>query len=158
MSDEVRINGLQISWSSLKLKIDGTPYSGVTSIEYADGLETAYAYGMGRDHAPRGMTAGKYTPEPLVLTVATSTSKAIREDLAGKAQPGRGYGSVSVPIIIQYIEPDDAVVTVEALDARLVKVEASNEEGPDALNEKLTFMPMRLVRDGLSLHATERTA
>lgn len=158
MSDEVRINGIQLSWSSVKLKLDGTPYAGITAIEYADGIEAAHTYGMGRDHAPRGMTAGKYTPEDFVITCYASTAKAIRADLASKAQPGRGYGSVRVPIILQYIEPDDAVVTVEALEARLVKNEASNEEGPDGLSEKLTFKVMRYVRDGLSLHATERSA
>lgn len=152
MADEVRINGLQISWASVKLKIDGVAYSGITSVEYADGRETALTYGMGRHHAPRGQTSGKYTPDPFTINCYTSTAKAIRADLAAKAAPGRGIGSVSVPIILQYIEPDDAVVTVEALDARLVKNEASNEEGPDGLTEKLTFQPMRIKRDGVALY------
>lgn len=158
MSDEVRINGNQLGWGSAKLKIEGTPYTGITAIEYNDGVEVSHAYGMGVDHAPRGMTAGKYTPEPFVLTCWASTAKAIRADIAARAQPGRGLSSVRSSIILQYIEPDDAVVTVEVIDARLVKNEASNEESPDGLSEKLTFAVMRYVRDGHSLHATERTA
>lgn len=155
MSDEARINGLQISWASLRLKIRGELYSGITSIDYADSRERAYTYGMGRHHAPRGRTAGKYTVEPMVMTVYPSTAKAIIEDLAGQAEAGRGYGSVSVPIVLQYIEQDDAVITVEFEDCALTKVENSHEEGPEGLNGKLTWMPMRILRDGLALFDSE---
>lgn len=151
MADETRINGNQISWPSLSLKIDGTPYSGITAIEFGDGRERAYAYGMGRHHAPRGRTAGKYVPEPFVITCWKSTAKAIRDDLAAKAGSGKGYGSVEVPIVLQYVEPDDAVITVEAQQCVLVKEENSDEEGPEGLNSKLTFMPMRYVRDGKAI-------
>jgi hypothetical protein len=153
MGDTVRVNGVQISWSSVKLKIGGTPYTGITAVEYADGVEKSYAYGMGRHHAPRGITRGKYTPEPFVLTAWASTAKAIREDLNAKAS-GRGISNVPVAIVLQYVEKDDAVITIEALDARLTKNEASNEEGPDALSEKLTFMPMRIKRNGVALYDT----
>lgn len=151
--DSVRINGVQISWPSAKIKIDGAPYRGITSVDYADGVEKTYAYGMGRHHAPRGRTLGKYTPELLVITCWTSTAETIRKGLAQKAG-GRGISSVSVPIVLQFIEKDDAIITIEALDSTLVKNEASNEEGPDALAEKLSFMPMRLLRNGVALYDT----
>lgn len=153
MGDTVRVNGVQISWSSVKLKIAGTPYSGITAVEYADGVEKAFAYGMGRHHAPRGVTRGKYTPEPFVLTCWASTAQAIRSDLNAKAG-ARGISNVPVAIVLQYVEKDDAVITIEALDATLTKNEASNEEGPDALSEKLTFLPMRIKRNGVALYDT----
>lgn len=153
MADSVRINGLQISWASVKLKIDGEPYSGVTAVEYADGIELSYAYGMARHHAPRGRTAGRYTPEPMVITAFMATSKAIQQALASRAG-GRGVSTVEVPIVLQYIEKDDAVITIEALSSRLVKIEGGAEESPDATTEKLTFMPMRYLRDGVALHDT----
>ncbi|AKF06078.1 hypothetical protein [Sandaracinus amylolyticus] len=153
MGDTVRINGVQISWSSVKLKIAGQPYSGIKSIEYADGVETSLSYGMGKHHAPRGSTRGKYVPEPFVLDCFTSTAKAIREDL-NKLAGRRGIANVPVAIILQYVEPDDAVITVEALDAKLTKNESSHEEGPDALSEKLSFQPMRIKRNGIALYDT----
>lgn len=149
--DAARVNGNLIDWGSLKFKMDGTPYSGITGIEYADGRERAYAHGIGRHRTPRGRTAGKYQPEPLVVTCWSSTAKAIRADLAAKASDKKSYGNVEVPIIVQYIEPDDAEITVEAIGCVLVKDESSDEEGPEGLNVKLTFSPMRLIRDGLSL-------
>lgn len=151
--DSVRINGLQIGWASVKLKINGNPYRGVTAIEYADGVEAAYAYGTGRHYAPRGTTAGKYTPEPFVITAYKSTAGAIRKDLNEQAN-GRGVSSVIVPIVLQYVEKDDAVITVEALGSRLVKNEGSDEESPEALTEKLTFMPTRYKRNGIALYDT----
>lgn len=151
--DTVRVNGNQIAWSSVKLKIAGASYYGFTSIEYADGVEKTYAYGMGRHHAPRGITRGKYTPEPLVITMFTSSAGALRKDLADKAG-SRGIANQPVAIMLQYVEPDDAVVSVEFLDARLVKNESSNEESAEALSEKLTFMPMRIKRNGIALYDT----
>jgi len=152
MSDAQRVNGNQISWGSLSLKIDGTPYSGITAVEYSDGRERALAYGMGRHHGPRGRTSGKYTPEPLVITCWESTAKEIRDDLMSKASDGRSFGNAVVPIIVQYVEPDDAVVTVDAQECVLVKIESSNEEGPEGLDKKLTFSVMRYVYDGGTLY------
>lgn len=152
MSDALRVNGNQLDWGSGKFKIDGALYSGVTAIEYSDGLEVGLAYGMGRHHGPRGRTAGKYTPEPLVVTCWESTAKSIRDDLALKAPDGRSFGRVVVPITVQYIEADDAIVTVDAQECRLVKIETSHEEGPEGLQKKLTFSVMRYVYDGLTLY------
>lgn len=156
MADATRVNGNQISWSSLRIKINDIPYSGITGIDYTDGRERAYAYGTGRHHAPRGKTAGKYTPEPCVITCWKSTAQAIRKDLAAQAADGVSYGNVVFPIVVQWIEPDDSVITDEILECHLTKNEQSTEEGPEGPNEKLTFMPMRIVRNGLALFdATE---
>lgn len=151
MADSTRVNGNQISWSSLIFKIDGESYTGITSIGYADAIETAKAYGMGRHHAPRGRSAGKYTPEPLTLTCWKSTAQAIREQLAARSPSGTSYGRAVVPITLQYVETDDSTVTVEFDEARLVKCTSSNEEGPDGLAEDLEFDVMLIRRNGLVL-------
>lgn len=153
MSDATRINGTQISWASLSFKLNGQRYYGITAIEGAtDSRERAYAYGSGRHHAPRGITAGKYTPEPLVITCWKSTAKAIRTDVAARSSDGVSYGSVTDnQIVVQYIEPSDALVTIEVQDCTITKIEASDEEGAEGLSEKITFMPMRIIRDGLTL-------
>lgn len=151
MADSVRINGNQISWSSAKLTINGERYTGIASISYADALEVSKAYGMGRSHAPRGRSAGKYTPDPLTMRAWKSTAQAIREQLAALSPSGTSYGRVAVPIVLQYVEPDDAVITVEFDAARLVKCTASNEEGADNLAEDLEWDVMLIRRNGLVL-------
>lgn len=149
MADAARVNGNLISWGSFEIKIDDEPYSGVTAVDYNHSRERAYAYGTGRHHSPRGRTAGKYTPEPLVITCWKSTAKAIRERLKAAASDGRSYGNAIVGIVLQYIEEDDDTVTVDAQECVLTKEEMSDEEGPEGLNEKLTFMPMRyVINDG----------
>lgn len=151
MADAVRINGLQISWSSAKLTINGESYTGITSIGYADSLEVTKAYGMGRHHGPRGRSAGKYSAEPLTMRAWKSTAQAIRDQLAALSPSGTSYGRAVVPIVLQYIEPDDAVITVEFEECRLVKCTSSNEEGADALAEDLEWDVMRIRRNGLVL-------
>lgn len=151
MADSVRINGNQISWSSCKLTIDGEIYTGITSIGYADALEVSKSYGMGRSHAPRGRSAGKYTPDPLTMRAWKSTAQAIREQLAALSPSGTSYGRPEVTIVLQYVEPDDAVITVEFDGARLVKCTSSNEEGPDGLAEDLEWDVMAIRRNGLTL-------
>jgi hypothetical protein len=150
MADATRINGKQISWPSLKLTIGGESFTGVTSIGYADSLEVVKAYGMGRSHGPRGRSAGKYSVEPLTMTVWASTAQAIRALLAEQSPTGAIGGAV-VPIVLQYVEPDDTTITVEFEDARYTKATIANEEGADALSEDLEFDVMRIRRNGLTL-------
>jgi hypothetical protein len=155
MSDQLRVNGLQIGWASAKLAIDGETFHGVTSIGYADSLEVAKAYGMGRHHSPRGRSIGKYSTEPLTMTMWKSSAQELRRLLAEKSGQQGGssssYGRAVVPIVLQYIEPDDATITVEFEDCRYVKATASNEEGAEALKEDVEFDVMRIRRNGLTL-------
>jgi hypothetical protein len=154
MSDSARVNGNLIGWDSLKFKINSSPYTGITAIEYGDAMEIAPQYGMGRSHAPRGTTAGKYSAKPFVLTCSTATARAIRADLANQAGR-RGLSYPRVPIDLQYAEEDDGpTIHVEGHEARLVENEGSHDEGPDGLTEKLTFQPRRLLRDGQALYDT----
>lgn len=157
MSDTTRINGNQISWASVKLTINSERYSGITAIEFSDAVEKALAYGTGRHHAPRGRTVGKYVPEPMVITCWKSTSAAVQRDLNNVAGR-RGLASVSVPIVLQYIEADDSTITVEAQGAALVKIEDSDEESSEGLQEKLTFSVMRYLRNGIALFDTSEEA
>jgi hypothetical protein len=150
MADQVRVNGNQISWSSAKLTIDGETFYGVTSIGYADSLEVAKAYGMGRHHAPRGRSAGKYSTEPLTMTMWKSSAQELRAFLAARSPTG-SYGRAVVPIVLQYIEEDDSTITVEFEECRYVKATASNEEGAEALKEDVEFDVMLIRRNGLTL-------
>lgn len=152
MADAARINGLQISFSSIKLKVDGEPFTGFTSIKYDDGIETQYSYGSGRARKPRGRTGGKYMPEPLVITMAKSSAQTLRAQLAASSPTGKSYGMVEVPIVLQYIEPDDATITVEFDRARYVKTSASNEDSADPSNEEITFSVMGIKRNGLVIY------
>ena len=151
MSDEIRINGIAHSWGSVKLKVDGERFSGVSSISYSDKLETAFGYGMGKSHKPRAQSRGKYSAEQVVMKVQTSTAQAIRDKLTDRSGTD-AYGTVVVPIVLQYLEPDDTAMTVEFEDCRLVEVGASNEEGADVLTEELKWSTFGIRRNGKTLY------
>ncbi len=151
MSDEIRINGIAHSWGSTKLKIDGERYSGVMSISYSDKLETAFGYGMGQAHRPRAQSRGKYSAEQVVMKVQTSTAQAIRDMLADRGD-GTSYGVVTVPIVLQYLEPDDEPITVEFEECRLVEDGSSDEEGGDVLTVEIKWSTFGIIRNGKTLY------
>lgn len=153
MGDAARVNGVQFGWSSLKLKIDGEPFTGIKSIDYGDSVEQGLAYGMGRHFAPRGRTRGKYVPDPLVIEAFEASAQEI-ENLLDKKAGGRGIANVPVTIVIQFIERDETPVTVEALECTFVKNEVALAEGPDPSTRKITFQPMRYRRNGVALYDT----
>lgn len=54
--DVFRRNGEEIVWASQTLKVDDDEFFGATGIDYEEKLERAFARGLGRDQAPRGIT------------------------------------------------------------------------------------------------------
>ena len=94
MSDPIRVNENQHSWGSIILKLDYEPFTGFTAIAFADKRERVKAYGMGRHHAPRGRSRGKYTIEPVKLTGWKGSVAIFREQLAARSVDGSSYGDV----------------------------------------------------------------
>lgn len=151
MADEIRINGIAHSWGSTKLKIDGERYTGISSISYSDKLETSFGYGMGKSHKPRAQSRGKYSAEQVTMKCHTSTAQAIRDTLADKSD-GVSYGIANVPIVLQYLEPDDTPITVEFEECRLVEDGSSDEEGSDVLTVELKWTTFGIRRNGKTLY------
>jgi hypothetical protein len=151
MADEVRINGNLQSWGSISVKLDNERYHGFTKLSYGDSRERAKGYGMGRHHAPRGRTSGKYATEPVVLGGPKSTVQALRDALAAKSSSGTSYGDVEFEIVAQFIEPDDTPMTVELSRCVVTKDSSSHEEGPDPLVDELEIDTMLIRRNGKTL-------
>jgi hypothetical protein len=150
MSDDVRINGNMYSWASVVLKVDGERFFGITSISYADALERVKGYGMGRHHAPRGRSAGKYTIEAVTVKMEKKSSRDLRAALAARATDGRSFGTVEFEIVVQYAEGTAAHTdTIER--CRWAKTSASHEEAPDPLYDEVEFDAMAIRWDGKTL-------
>lgn len=151
MSDEIRVNGNVHSWGSIVLKIGDDRFFGFNQIGYADGRERSKVYGMGRHHAPRGRTRGKYTVEPVTLRGPKGTVQQLRDMLAQQAG-GSSYGDVEFEITVQYIEEDDTPITDVLEGCVWSKNSASHEEGPDALVDEIEADCMRIRRNDLVLY------
>jgi hypothetical protein len=151
MADEIRVNGNQHSWGSIVCKVGGERFHGFTAIKFADSRERVKAYGMGRHHAPRGRSRGKYAVEPVALTGWKSSLQALREALAAQAADKASYGNVVFQIVVQYVEPGEKPITVELEDCVWSKNTSADEEGPDPLKEEIEIDCMRIRRNGLVL-------
>ncbi len=152
MADQLRINGVQHSWSSTKLKIEGETFTGITAINYGDALTPTKAYGMGRAHAPRGRTRGKYEPDPIEMTLFKGTAEELRTKLAELSESGTSYGIVEFQMVLQFVENDDTPCTIEFIDCRVSADKSSNEENPDPSVENWTLDVMRILRNGKALY------
>jgi hypothetical protein len=152
MADKLRVNGNIVSWGSVVVKINGERFHGFTGISFSDKRERVKQYGMGKHHAPRGRSRGKYTVEPVKLAGPKSTFKAMRTALAALSEDGLSYGDVEFQIVLQYIEADgDESQTIELVDAVWMSNTSNDEESPDPLKEECEFDIMKILRDGMTL-------
>jgi len=151
MADQINVNGNQLSWGSISARVNGIPYYGFTSISYADQRERVHAYGLGRHHAPRGRSRGKYTVEPVGLTGWKSSVQDLRQALASFSG-GVTYGDTEFQLIVQYVDIADTPITVLLERCVWRKSSASDEEGPDPLSEDVEIDCLRIRRNGLVLY------
>lgn len=150
MADELRVNGNLYGWGSIVAKVDGERFYGIASINYGDKLERAKSYGMGRHHAPRGRTPGKYSTEPVAVKMEKKTAQEMRATLAKKSASGTSYGAVEFEIVVQFIEGTD--VQTDVLERCTWAGDASkNEESPDPLYDEVELDCMLIRRNGLVL-------
>jgi hypothetical protein len=151
MGDEVRVNNNLYSWGSIKLKVAGELFHGFTSVSYADKRERVKAYGMGRHHAPRGRSNGKYSTDPVKLAGPKSTMQALRASLAALAPDRRSYGDVEFMIVVQYVEPGENPLHVEIGRCVLTGNTTTDEENADPKSEEVEIDCMWITRNGLTL-------
>lgn len=151
MADAIRVNGNQHSWGSIIIKVDGDVFYGFTAMSHGEKRERTKAYGMGRHHAPRGRSRGKYSTENGKITGWKSSVQALREALAAKSKDGKSYGDVVFQVVAQYVEDDDSPITEELVDCVWVADSTSHDESPDPLKEDFEVDYMYAKRNGLSL-------
>lgn len=153
--DEIRVNGNQLSWGSITVKIGNERVYGLTSVGYGEKLEVVLTYGMGKAHAPRGRTRGKYVPEPLKLGGAKSTIQSIRDKL--KAQSGsNSYGITEFEVVIQHFESEETPIQVEAHRCRYVGTTVQDEESADPSKEEIECSVMSYAINGATLFEVDQ--
>ncbi len=157
MAFDIKINGNQYTWASIKARIDGEVITGFTAIDYSDALERELLYGAGG--MPFGRPKGKYVPDKVKLTTFKGQGAKLRKALAAKSANGKTFSGVSFPIVVQFIETvtqdggqsTEVTTTDELVDCQIDGVSAKNAEGTDASVEEFTLSIMGIKRDGLTL-------
>jgi hypothetical protein len=151
MADNIRVNGNAISWGSITLKIGNEKYHGFNLLNYGDKRTRTKGYGMGKHHAPRSRSRGKYETDPVKLRGPKSTIEAVRAALAFSSVDGRSYGDTECLIVSEYVEADETPMLVELHRCVVVADTSNHEENPDPLMDELEFDTMKVVRNGRTL-------
>lgn len=151
MSDQIRVNENQLSWGSIKVKIAGELYTGFFSLTYGDKRERVKAYGMGRHHAPRGRSRGKYTVDPVKIGGYRSSVQAVREALAAQSRDGLSYGDTECQIVATYFEADEIPIIAEINRCVWVSSTVTDSEDAENLKEEIEFDALLVRRNGLVL-------
>jgi hypothetical protein len=149
-SDEARVNGNVVSWSSIVWKIDGVRYYGFTQIGWDESRERALAYGQNRAHKPIGRSAGKYTPSPVKITVHAHTAKKIKQQFA-EADGSNSFGNAGLPMTLGIAEGQRSGL-FEFEDCAFVKSTPAFEEKVEGQMEEIELSTMGIVTDGLTLY------
>lgn len=151
MSDKIRVNGNIYSWGSISLKVADEDFSGFTSISYGDKRTRTKIWGQGKHQAPRGRSRGKYETTEGKMKGPKSTIQALREKLASLSADGVSYGDVEFMVVVNYVEADEAPITVELFQCVISTQDSSEEENPDPLQEEIGLDYMVIKRNGLVL-------
>lgn len=147
----IGVNGNDYDWGSITFKTGNQIFDAFTKISYGDKRTRTKGYGAGKHRAPTHRGRGKYEIDPVKVTGYTYELQAFRAALAAEASDGVSYGNVEFEIIVQY-EENGVLHQVEI--ERCVWFEdaaAHDESSTDPLTEEVSFDPMRLSRDGLTL-------
>lgn len=139
-------NGNEYSWTSYKLRIDGTEITDIKGIGYAheiEGRDPVY----GASPVPRGRTAGRYKPGDAKITFYRSGWAAFL------ASAGTNYGKRRFTVVHQWIEDGD-VHTAKLEDACIMGEDHSAEEGTDPSEVEVKIGFLRCFQDGKELVAS----
>lgn len=150
MADQVRINKNIVSWGSIKVKCAGETFHGFDMLAYGDRRTRTKHYGMGRHHAPRARTSGKYEVDVVKLRGPKGTVQALRQKLAD-AGDGTSYGNTPCQVIAEFVEADDTPMLVEIEDCVICSDTSSHEENTDPLKDEIELDAMMIRRNGLTL-------
>ena len=134
--DVFRRNGYELSWASASAKIENDEFFGFTGVDYEEKLERAFARGLGKDGAPRGVTRGQYSVEGSSIKMYKSSALALIEKLAQKSKNGKSYGSVPFYFTLQYVE-DEISITEELFGCQISGRKVSTSQGSDGLIDEI---------------------
>jgi hypothetical protein len=155
LTDVIRVNGVPLySWNSFSFKILGIPFNGIKAFDYAHKRERTVVYGARRDGTPLGKTAGKYSVEPITLTVLRDTADKITTMLTPL---GLGsYGDAEFTFTAQYIEPGNIPITVVGMRCTIDGEKDGNTEGTEEATTELTIGCLQLIKNGKLLSSLVR--
>ena len=144
------INGVRHEFASVELKLAGTIFVGVKSIEYSRKRERTKPYGTHPD--PLGKTRGKNSYDGSIDLYLAEWNAFVMNQLGGA-----GYGDVIFPIFVTYSENGFDTITDQLIGCTLDTSEAKASDGTEALTRKFDLSPIKILFNGVDDLATPLT-
>ncbi len=156
MIDFVRLNNRVVSAKSVSFTIGGVPYQGITACDYSEKMDKELVYDSDMSGGPVGMTSGKYGAEPASITMLKDvfTIKFLTQFgilSAANLAPGAWGQAPPFPIGIQYVELPIPPITDLLSGCEITGAKDTYAEGINAAVVVLTFQPMSMSRNGLTM-------
>lgn len=145
------INGHRYDWSSVRITIDGIPYTGVKALSYKQTLTPGVV--RGTTSQVTGRTRGQYEAEGTIELWKEDYQVLIAALSAGGT---RGYMETAFTALSQYSSGVLSVVKDTLAGVRLTSDEDSHNESADGLSVSCDLSIMYLLRNGLSALAPDQ--
>jgi hypothetical protein len=161
MIDFVRLNNRVMSAKSISFGIAGVPYQGILAMDYAEKMDKELVYDADKSGGPVGMTSGKYGAEAASLTMLKDvfTLKFLPQFgllSAANLAPGSWGSALPFPITVQYLELPMPPAIDLLSGCEITGAKDAYAEGINAAVVVLSFQPMSLSRNGLTLYNRAR--
>jgi hypothetical protein len=156
MIDFVRLNNRVVSAKSVSFTINGVPYQGITAADWDEKMDKEVVFDSDMSGGPVGITAGKYTPQPASLTMLKDvfTVKFLAQMAllsAVNLAPGSWGQPPPFPIAIQYVELPIPPILDLLSGCEIMGAKDTYAEGINAAVTVISFQPMSMSRNGLTL-------
>lgn len=155
MADEsILINRVTYDFSSCRLNVFGLRRVGFTQMDYADKLERGE--GRGASQVALASSDGKYTTDPLKITLHKTSGEELRQHIASQSRTGNSLGDVEGVVVLQFVHPRLGVQTVTCKHCKVTNPGTSSHgEGPDPLTEDWEFYVRLIDRNGITLYQSD---
>jgi hypothetical protein len=148
--DAPRVNGNQLSWGSIFIRVDGLDVYGSTEISY--GIKRERTKGYGRGPRPRGRTTGKVTYENPKIKMARQTWANLQAYLAAQSADGTSYGNTEFGVFVEGAEETE-VFYASLQRCVVVGVSSSDAEGADPSVTEIEVDTMQIKENGLVIYS-----
>lgn len=153
-TESVLANGVAYDFSCCRLDIFGMKVVGFASIDYADKLERGE--GRGASQVPLAVSRGKYSADPVKISLLKTTGAELRTHLAAQSRTGNSIGQVKGTIVLQTVDDDIGVQTTTFSRCQPnVPGSGGYKEGSDPLMEDWEFYCRTIDRDGITLFESD---
>lgn len=153
-TEAILINRETYDFSDARFSIFGLKRVGVTSIDYSDKLERGEA--RGASQVALGVSKGKYTTDPVKVTLHRSSGEELRQHIAQLSRTGRSLGGVTGTIFFQFVHETLGTQTIVCKGCKVnVAGTGSAKEGSDPLTEDWEFYTRAISRNGITLYESD---